>query len=517
MKIGVEYARYSSDNQRGESIDAQVRAMDEFAVKNNIKIIKVYKDEAISGKYADDRKDFLQIINDSKFGHFDVVLVHKLDRFARNRYDSAFYKRKLKINGVKVISVLEPLDDSPESIILESVLEGMNEYYSANLSREVMKGMKETALQCKHNGGKPPLGYDVNKDKYLTINKHEADAVRLIFQLYTEGNGYNVIINELNKHGYRTKNNKDFGKNSINNILNNEKYIGTYVFNKTNRQKSGFSVSKYKNEDEIIRIKDGVPRIISDKIWEKVRNMMDKNKTNSAANKAKEIYLLSGLIYCGKCNGAMVGNRKTAGRNKTIYKTYECNIRKRTKQCDAKSINKELVEQIVIDEMIKKIFNPDSIKKLSVKIHDYTTSQQKEIQNDVRIFEEDLKKVQKEIDNIVNAIAAGMFHPSMKDKMTELEEKKSELNISILEARRQFDINSPTPDMIERYLNKDADIKNKSLNEQRLIIQNYIHKVTVFEEHIDIEFIVDMTDGGGAYWFISTIFLKNYRHNIATV
>ena len=111
------------------------------------------------------------MIKDSELGLFDTLIVHKLDRFSRNRYDSAFYKKKLKDNNVRLISVLEHLDNSPESIILESVLEGMAEYYSVNLSREVMKGMKETALQCKHNGGLPPLGYEVAQDKTYIIKE----------------------------------------------------------------------------------------------------------------------------------------------------------------------------------------------------------------------------------------------------------------------------------------------------------------------------------------------------------
>jgi len=507
MKTAVIYARYSSDNQREESIEAQVRAVRAYAEKENIFIAKIYKDEATTGRTSD-RKEFMQMINDSKYGNFDIVFVHKFVRFARNRYDSAFYKRQLKLNGVKLISILEPLDDSPESIILESVLEGMAEYYSANLSREVMKGMVETALQCKHNGGVPPLGYDVDKDGYLTINNSEADVVRLIFQMYSVGCGYNEIIDSLNKHGYKTKRNRPFGKNSINNILTQEKYIGNYVFNKTNRQKFGTNVKKYKDDDEIVRIEGGVPQIITIDTWEKVRSTMIKNRKNSASNKAKEIYLLSGLIFCGKCEGAMVGNRKIAGRNKLIYKTYECNTRKRTKKCDAKSINKEFIEEIVIEELINSMLSPEAVKSVSRKIHEYTASQHNEIEKDISNYEGELKQTQKEIDNIVNAIAAGMFHPSMKDKMDELENKKSELIITISEAKRQSMLNSPDQDMIAKYIGKDSDIKNKSLQEQRLIIQNYVHKVTVYETYVDIEFIVDLIDGGGG----SRTHVRKYFH-----
>ena len=171
------YARFSSENQRTESIDAQIRAMQEYCNRNNFIIVETYIDEAKSAT-TDKRPAFQQMITDSIKKTFNILLVHKLDRFARNRYDSAVYKRELKKNGVQVYSVLENLDNSPESIMMESVLEGMSEYYSQNLSREVMKGLKETAYQCMHTGGKPPLGYDVDpKTRKLIINPSEAETV----------------------------------------------------------------------------------------------------------------------------------------------------------------------------------------------------------------------------------------------------------------------------------------------------------------------------------------------------
>ena len=166
-------------------------------------------------------------------------------------------KRQLKLNGVTVESVTENLDGSPESIILESMLEGMAEYYSRNLAREVMKGMKETAHQCKHTGGLPPLGYDVDPDtKLYLINEMEAAAVKLIFQRYTEGWGYKKINKELNLLGYKTKKGNEFGSNSLYEIIGNEKYTGKYIFNRTlGKQANGKRNSrKTKTEDEIIKI-----------------------------------------------------------------------------------------------------------------------------------------------------------------------------------------------------------------------------------------------------------------------
>ncbi len=267
------YARFSSDNQRDESIDAQIRAIEEYAKRNNIDIVKVYSDRAKSAT-TDKRPDFQQMVDDSALGLFDLVIVHKLDRFSRDKHDSVHYKRKLRKNNVKVISVLEHLDDSPESGILESVLEGMAEYYSKNLAREVMKGMRENAYQCKHTGGTPPLGYDVDPttQKYV-INPYEAEAVKLIFELYLEGQGYKNIINELNARSYKTKKGNPFGKNSIHDLLVNEKYSGTYVFNRASSKNWDGKRNNHgsKNNDDMIRIPGGIPAIVSIDAFENVQ------------------------------------------------------------------------------------------------------------------------------------------------------------------------------------------------------------------------------------------------------
>ena len=210
--------------------------MNQFCRQQHWQVVATYTDEARSAT-TDNRPQFQKMIADSSKGMFDIVLVHKLDRFSRDRYDSAIYKKRLKKNNVQLCSVLERIDDSPESIMMESVLEGMAEYYSRNLGREVMKGMKETALQCKHTGGCPPLGYDVGEDRKLIINKHEAEAVKIIFEMYAEGHGYGAIIACLNEHGYTTKRGHIFGKNSLYEILSNEKYTGVFVFNRAASKK----------------------------------------------------------------------------------------------------------------------------------------------------------------------------------------------------------------------------------------------------------------------------------------
>lgn len=205
IKSAVAYARFSSNNQREESIDAQKRQIDDYARQNGYKILTYYTDSAKSAT-TDDRPGFQQMFRDIPALKIDAVIVHKLDRFSRDRYDSALYRHKLKEQGVKLISVTENFDDSPESVILESVIEAMSEYYSKNLARETMKGLIENAYQCRHNGGKPPLGYDVDPTTHnYVINEKEAAVVRKIFDMYLNGDSYEAIVTYMNAHGCRTK------------------------------------------------------------------------------------------------------------------------------------------------------------------------------------------------------------------------------------------------------------------------------------------------------------------------
>lgn len=488
MLTAAVYARYSSDNQSDESLVAQNRAIREYCNAKGIQIAKIYTDEARSAT-TDDRPGFLQMVQDSAMGLFNTVIVHKLDRFSRDRYDSAFYKRELKKNGVQLISVLENLDDSPESIILESVLQGMAEYYSANLAREVMKGMKETALQCKHTGGKPPLGYRVTPDKGYAIDEDQAEAVRLIFTMYADGKGYSSIIDTLNSRGHQSQNGKHFGKNSIHDILRNEKYRGVYIFNRSAPKVAGKrNHHASKPPEKMIRVEGGMPRIIHNVTWKRVQERSSKNRRG--ATSAKVPYILSGLIYCGDCGSAMTGHQRPGG-TKGVYISYECSTRKRTKQCSMKSIAKHVVEGLVINHLESHLFSRAGIDALTKKIIAHAAGQGEETSKEIRALECQLTGVQNEISNIVNAIAQGMFHSSMKNRMDDLEARQIDLVIRIQSARQRSNTLGLTASQIKTYLAQHANIKTKDPEMQRRIIQGFVKKVVVFNnDTVDITFSV---------------------------
>ena len=269
----VIYARYSSDNQREESIEGQIRECTAYAEKNGITIVKHYIDRAISAK-TDNRPEFQQMIKDSDKKLFDIVLVWKLDRFARNRYDSARYKTQLKKNGVKLMSATEIISEGPEGIILESVLEGYAEYYSADLSEKVIRGMTENALKGKFTGGAIPFGYIINADHRFEIDPLTAPFVAETFQRYNDGQTMLEIRDWLNEKGVKNQRGGLMTFNTIQHMLNNRRYIGEL---------------KYRN----VLIPDAILSIVSAELFNDVQEKMLKNKKAPARRKAEDDYLLT--------------------------------------------------------------------------------------------------------------------------------------------------------------------------------------------------------------------------------
>lgn len=488
----VIYARYSSDNQREESIDAQIRAIKDFAQHNGYTIIREYIDEALSAK-TDNRPQFLQMISDSKNRQFEAVICHKLDRFARNRYDSAFYKRILKENGVKLVSVLENFDDSPESIILESVLEGMAEYYSANLAREVKKGLKENALDCKHTGGKPPFGYDVDNTKHYIINEEEASAVKEIFERVNRKETIGSIVKWLNSNGHRTKYGTLFSSSSINTIIRNEKYKGTYIYGKNKRIKEN-GITKDLPGNDVIRIENGIPRIVTDELWIAANKIYDKRvHVAGGQSKSKEVYLLSGLIKCGLCGGSMCGNKVRSGRNKDIRITYQCNTRKTKKTCNAKEIRKDLVEEVVLSTL-EKVLAEDSINKILDFIESRYSEQKREIPSLLKQSRTELTKIDSQLNNVLDLVMNGYNTPTVLEKIKILEVKKQDLASRISYYENLESEKSINRTYAYNYLKQYSSVKAKSLEMQRKAINVFVRKVTVFPDKIEVQTDVDTGD-----------------------
>lgn len=480
------YARYSSDMQRSESIDAQIRFIQNFAKQHNIVIIEQYIDEAQSAK-RDNREAFQKMICDSQHSEWHIIIVHKLDRFARNRFDSANYRVILRKNKKYLVSALEQFDDSPESIMLETMIEAMSEYYSKNLAREVMKGLTENVIKGKHCGGVPPLGYELDSSKFYTINDLEAQSVKIIFNRFLEGKSYGEIINELNSLGYRTKRNRLFGKNSIYEILRNEKYTGTYVFNKMQSRDEitgSRSRHRYKTDDEIIRIENVIPAIISKDDFFRVQAILNSRK-NAYSNNAKEIYLLSGKIICGICGSHFTGRRSFNPKGKK-YVTYTCiNKSNANYKCDNSCVNRDWLENIVV-EAVREFIRKFNIKYIEQIRKSYIDDIQFQINKEQKSIEKELNNIDSEINKLLDILTL-VNSEMVVERIQRLETKKVNLKRDLNQIRNVSDLKI-TFEKINCLISKAEQMLEEKEVQFKELIDLVVKKIEIDKENIRIYF-----------------------------
>ncbi len=458
----VIYARYSSDNQREESIEGQLRECKAYAEKNNITVLTTYIDRALSAK-TDNRPEFQRMIKDGTKGLFDIVLVWKLDRFARNRYDSAHYKAILRKNGVKVVSATETIAEDSTGILLESLLEGYAEFYSAELSEKVIRGLTENALKGKFTGGSLPFGYVLDAEHYFQIDPTSAPLVLECFKRYAKGQTVKQIVDYLNKNGAKTCRNQPFTINSVQRMLKNRRYIGEYKFR------------------DIVN-PNGIPAIIPKELFDRVGERLKKNKKAPARAKAKEeFYLLSTKLFCGHCGAYMCGESGTS-HSSQVYRYYKCVTAKNHKTCKKKSVKKDLIEDLVMKHTMKMLFHDALMEEIADKIMEF----QRQENTSLPMLKKQLAETNRGIENILNAIQQGILTPSTKGRLEELEEAKSRLEISILQEEIQKPLLTKDQIMIWLYSFRECDVK-KYEHRQR-IIDSFVNAIYLYDDRMVITF-----------------------------
>ncbi len=432
----VIYARYSSSGQREESIEGQLRECRDFAERNGFQIIGEYTDKAITGR-TDKRPDFQRMLKDSERGLFKAVICWKMDRFARNRYDSAMHKYKLKKNGVRIYYAKESIPDGPEGIILESVMEGYAEYYSENLSQNVKRGNYDSALEFKTLGQRV-LGLRKSSDDHFEIDPTTAPIVLRIFEEYAAGETAKDIYTRLNAEGYRTSRGGLFNKNSLRRILQNEKYIGVYSF-------------------KDIRVEGVIPAIVDKELFDKAQAMIAKHHRSPAAKRNVD-FLLTSKLFCGHCGEAMTGDSGT-GKRGTVYYYYTCNGR-RAHKCKKERAQKAWIEQLVVNELVRLIHSDDFIDEVADQCVEY--QQREKDHSTLHALEAKLKEIEKSIQNMLSAIEAGIITESTKTRLVELESERS----CIKQGIAQQLIEDPTleRDQIVYYLERfrDGDVNDNA-------------------------------------------------------
>lgn len=405
----VIYARYSSDNQREESIEGQIRECTTFAEKNGITILRHYIDRAFSAK-TDNRPEFQNMIKDSGKKLFDTVIVWELDRFARNRYDSARHKATLKKNGVKVISATEAIADGSVGIMMETILEGMAEYYSVDLSEKVIRSMTDNALKCKYNGGTLPIGYTIDKEQYFQIDPVTAPFVLDAFKMYADGATMAQVQDFLNEHGVKNTRGQAMTYNSVQHLLNNRRYMGEYTYRD-------------------IVTPDGIPAIVPLDLFERVQTKMEKNKKAPARHKAEDDYLLTTKLFCGHCEAYMCGESGTS-RTGIVHHYYKCvSVKKKRAECKKKPVKKGWIENLVVTETMKMLMDDAVIETIVSMLMDLQSREN----SNLPLYEQQLRETEKAIENLLNAIQQGILTKSTKTRLEELEAAKEELETRIFD------------------------------------------------------------------------------------
>ena len=465
----VIYARYSAGpRQTDQSIEGQLRVCTDFCKQRGLTVIDTYCDRHISGR-TDERPEFQRLIADAKRKKFET------DRFARNKYDSAVYKRELKRNGIQIFYAAEAIPDGPEGIILESLMEGLAEYYSAELAQKIKRGMHESALKCQSTGSGRPLGYRVDEQKRFQIDPESAQTVQTIFEQYIKGESNAAICELLNSRGLRTAQGKPFNKNSINRIIKNRKYIGEYRYHD-------------------IVVEGGMPAIISKDTFNLAQAEMERRRTRKAPKSPKAEYLLAGRLFCGHCKGPMQGVSGTGKSGNKWYYYYCGNTRGKNKTCDKKQVSRDRLERAVVDFTVRYILQEDILEELARKVH-AAQEHQNDTASEIAFYEKKLADNKKSIANVLRAIESGAATQTLPARLQELENEQAVIlgELSFLKGKRL----AFTEDQILFALMKHLEPYpgESEQDYRRRIISDFVSEVYLYDDRLLIYFNISSEDG----------------------
>lgn len=483
IRKAVAYARFSSNNQREESIDAQLRAISDYCEREHIQLVDIFSDEAQSAK-SDNRDDFKNMTDAIFKGNYDIdaVLVHKFNRFARNKYDSALYKKRLRDIGIKVVSVTQPIDDSPEGRILESMIEAMDEYYSENLALEVKKGLKENALKGKHTGGGKLLGLSVDSEGYYYPNE-QAPIVRRIFSEFANGVPKTKIVERLNREGHRNQYGRKFNTRTILDLLQNEKYIGNFVYQ--------HSVT------ETIRL-DGIIKnpIVDYELWEQVQS---KRKSHHKPKQRKRNYFMTGKLRCGICGFTYCGSgsKRTSKKGNSLAAYYKCSGKTKHKNsCTNTSLNKEFYEQLVINTIIENVLTDNAINDIAVKTYEQLEKERKAPLIPTKKLKSQLEAVRKKQEKLMELFLDGGIDKDLLDtKNSSLKDEKRHIESQIDKNEYLENSNSLTVADVSKFIKVFVnELKEMpDIEFSQIVYNTFVDKITIYPDRLEIALKVDFS------------------------
>ena len=451
---GVIYARYSpGPDQTERSIEGQVADCQAYADRNDIDVVGVYADRHVSGRSVKGRMEFQKMIKDAEKGLFDCVVTWKIDRFGRDRYDIANNKMKLKRTGVKLLYSKESIPEGPEGIILESVLEGLAEYYSADLAQKVSRGHRENAKKGVWTFPLP-LGYTRGKNRHVIPDPVVAPLIRRCFELYAAGTKEKELMEWLRSQGVTGQRGKPIGSSVIYRILRNKRYLGEF---------------------EIQGVKyEGIEPLVAVELFEQVQTMFPTSR-NNAAGRAKVNYLLSCKCFCGYC-GTMLSGECGTGKSGKLYTYYKCGKKKRGGSCMLKPVKREVLETAVLQHTMTDMLTDEIIDRLVMKILEI--QEKDDDQAAIAFLRSRIDGTKKKIENVLDAIENGMGS-ALVSRLSALEKERDELEAELA----ALEIKAPrlTSDAIRAWL---CSFRNGDITDEgfcRRLIDTFVDRVEVRE------------------------------------
>ena len=454
MIRAVIYARYSEGpHQTDQSIEGQVADCRSYAAAHGMEILEIYADRHISGKSVVGRAEFQRMVHDAERGKFDAVIVWKVDRFGRDRYDIATYKMKLKKAGVSLHYAVESVPDGPEGIILESVLEGLAEYYSADLRQKITRGIRENAKKGVWTFVLP-IGYTRNEDRQIVPDPVTAPLVAEAFRLFAAGVKEKDLVEYFREHGVVGQRGGAVSKSVVHRMLRNRRYLGEF---------------------EVQGVPLEVEPLVDAELFETVQGMLctSRNKKN-AAGRAKVMYLLSCKCFCAYC-GAMLSGESGTSKSGKIYNYYKCGAKKRReKDCQLKPVPQAVLEEAVLRHTMDDMLTDEIIDMLVVKILDI--QERDDDQTRVQTLQSQLDGVKKKIRNVVAAIEDGAG-TSLVARLNELEEQQEALEMEL--AHTQIKTPRLTAEAIRTWLCsfRDGDITDETF--RRRLVDTFVERIEV--------------------------------------
>lgn len=514
MSTAYILTRYSTDNQNPDTTAVQVKKCTEYCHAHQLAILDIFSDEAMSGM-RQHRPEYDRMMAQYRAGMgADVVVIYDQSRMFRDMVEWFAFRRELQAMGARVVSVTQPLVGGdlldPSVFINEGAMALFNQMHVLVTRQKVVEKMRFLAGQGRACGGVPPLGYDVDTEKRYIINEHEAETVRLIFQMHADGASYSAIIDELSRQGRTTKAGRPFGKNTLNAILHNEKYIGRLIYGTQPRAHGGAKRNSRSQPDaNRMVIENAVPRIISQKLWEEVQARMKNRKGEGGRYSAKNEYLLAGKVFCGECGGAMVVTGSNQSKSGRQYRYYTCVNRSQKRTCTAKGIGVGTLEQKVAQAVKEQLGSPRAAGQIIQVALEYRDTIKKGVTPKSDAIDAELKALEKKIGNLVDAIAEGMNSEAVTAKLAELEERKAQLAAS----KRMLEATESQVGLTDQQI-RDAVKKLGAANMEDSVglraLLSIVLRVNVYSDRIEVITILG-DDGksadlkGAAKKFINTI------------